>query len=302
MEKATNPIALRYWNQCHGADRKVSAPALLPPSSPGLVTPERPPWASSEAGLNIPEPQGLRAKARTPVPVRVPDITKRVRSESVPRYCSLDEPPPQPKVEVVKILSTAGTGVKRDNERVEALGNINRFITMDKMKQGDARRLVDNKQREMDKLEVQTAILPLDSSYDQIKQEQIKLSNERKNFMNNASNARIPKSPEPFRGKPPVEKADPGTEASTQHKVSSHSAEKNNKPADVKHESRKESVKLSKYESLIVQINTLNDDDKRNLFLSLFNEMSFSAKSRLMTDILNELKPISAQVRSSDSF
>ena len=132
--------------------------------------------------------------------------------------------------------------------------------------------------------------------------EQIKLSNERKNFMNNASNARIPKSPEPFRGKPPVEHSDAGSQVSTQHNVSSHSAEKNNKPADVKHETRKECVKLSKNESLIVQIKTLNDDDKRNLFLSLFNEMSFSAKSRLMTDILNELKPISAQVRSSNSF
>ena len=301
MEKATNPIALRYWNQCHGADRKVSAPALLPPSSSGLATSERPPWASSETGLNTPGTQGLRAKASTPVPVRVPDITKRVRSESVPRYCSLDEPQPPPKVEVVKVLSTAGTGIKRDNEKVEALGNINRFITMDKMKQGDARRLADNKQREMDKLEVQ-ATVPADSSYDQIKQEQIKLSNERKTFMNNASNARIPKSPEPFRGKSPAQNSDAGSQVSTQHNVSSHSTEKNNKPADVKHESRKECVKLSKYESLIVQINTLNDDDKRNLFLSLFNEMSFSAKSRLMTDILNELKPISAQVRSSDSF
>ena len=219
----------------------------------------------------------------------------------MPRYCSLDEPQPPPKVEVVKVLSTAGTGIKRDNEKVEALGNINRFITMDKMKQGDARRLEDNKQREMDKLEVQ-ATVPVDSSYDQIKQEQIKLSNERKTFMNNASNARIPKSPEPFRGKSPAQNSDAGSQVSTQHNVSSHSTEKNNKPADVKHESRKECVKLSKYESLIVQINTLNDDDKRNLFLSLFNEMSFSAKSRLMTDILNELKPISAQVRSSDSF
>ena len=299
MEKATNPIALRYWNQCHGAERKVSAPALLPTSGPGLATPERPPWASSEA---IPQgPQGLRAKASTPVPVRVPDITKRVRSESVPRYCSLDEP--QPPVEVVKVLSTAGTGIKRDNEKTEALGNINRFITMDKMKQGDAARLADNKQREKDKLEVQTVTQPmLDSSYDQIKQEQIKLSNERKTFMNNASNARIPKSPEPFRGKPPVQRADAGSQDSTRHKVSSHSTEKNNKPADVKHEQRTQSDKVSKYESLIVQINTLNDDEKRNLFLSLFHEMSFSAKSRLMTDILNELKPISAQVRGSDSF
>ena len=31
VEKASNPIALRYWNQCHGADRKISEPALLSP-------------------------------------------------------------------------------------------------------------------------------------------------------------------------------------------------------------------------------------------------------------------------------
>lgn len=278
----------------------MSAPALLP--APSLATPERPPWASSDTCPSGPGSQGLRAKASTPVPVRVPDITKRVRSESVPRYCSLEEPRPevQPTVEVVKVLSTAGTGLRRDNERMEALGNINRFITMDKIKQADAGRLADNRQRETDRLEVQT-VVPVDSSYDQIKKEQIKLSNERKTFMNNASNARIPKSPEPFRGKPPVKEADSGSQDNTQHKVSSQSQEKNNKLSDVKHESQTESVRPSKYESLIVQINTLNDDEKRNLFLSLFNEMSFSAKSRLMTDILNELKPISAQVRSSDS-
>ena len=31
VEKASNPIALRYWNQCT-TDRKISEPALMPQS------------------------------------------------------------------------------------------------------------------------------------------------------------------------------------------------------------------------------------------------------------------------------
>ena len=107
------------------------------------------------------------------------------------------------KVEVVKVLSTAGTGLKRDNEKVEALGNINRFITMDKMKRDDATRVESDKAREVQKIEIKI-IEPApvqDSSYVQVKQEQIKMTNERTLFLNNAEKARIPKSPEPFRGR-----------------------------------------------------------------------------------------------------
>ena len=63
VEKATNPIALRYWNQC------TEQPAT--------------------------------------------------------------SPSPQP--EVVKVLSTAGTGITRKNQLREACGNISRFITVDKV-------------------------------------------------------------------------------------------------------------------------------------------------------------------------
>ena len=68
-----------------------------------------------------PQTSQEKTKSRTPtLPVRVPDITKRVRSESVPR--SFGTPDCNEKVEVVKVLSTAGTGLKRENEKVEAPG------------------------------------------------------------------------------------------------------------------------------------------------------------------------------------
>ena len=148
-----------------------------------------------------PQTSQEKTKSRTPtLPVRVPDITKRVRSESVPR--SFGTPDCNEKVEVVKVLSTAGTGLKRENEKVEALSNINRFITMDKVKRDDAVRVENDKAREVQKLEIKIVPAPVqDSSYVQVKQEQIKMTNERALFLNNAEKARIPKSPEPFRGR-----------------------------------------------------------------------------------------------------
>ena len=135
------------------------------------------------------------------MPVRVPDITKRVRSESVPRSFGAPDLPLE-KVEVVKVLSTAGSGIKREKEKVEALSNINRFITIDKIKRDDAVRVENDKSREVQKLELKLEPVPLpDTPYVQVKQEQIKISNERTLFVNNAEKARIPKSPEPFRGR-----------------------------------------------------------------------------------------------------
>ena len=78
VEKASNPIALRYWNQC------------LEKNSEG----------------------------RTPTP-----------------------PTPPAKPEVVRVLSTAGAGVRRDQEVGEARGNISRFITIDQVRRRDGERV-----------------------------------------------------------------------------------------------------------------------------------------------------------------
>merc|ERR1712038_1483979 len=54
VQKASNPIALRYWNQCNGsggaAVRKTSEPVLMKPSVD--FSSEAPPWVSS----NTPPP------------------------------------------------------------------------------------------------------------------------------------------------------------------------------------------------------------------------------------------------------
>ena len=98
--------------------------------SSGDFSVEVPPWVSSSSNTNpsslLSPPPGAsqgKTKSRTPtLPVRVPDITKRVRSESVPRSFGAPDLPLE-KVEVVKVLSTAGSGIKREKEKVEALSN-----------------------------------------------------------------------------------------------------------------------------------------------------------------------------------
>merc|ERR1711892_1013737 len=110
VEKATNPVALRYWNQCMD---KTAAIEINETTSP---------------------------------------MMKRRNNNQ--------------EVEVVKVLSSAGIGIKRENEVKEALGNINRFFTVDKMKMDDA--------------------------------ERVSRSKTRKNFQNMSANC-IPKSPKPFR-------------------------------------------------------------------------------------------------------
>ena len=175
--------------------------------SSGDFSVEVPPWVSSNTNpsvlLSPPSASHQdKTKSRTPtLPVRVPDITKRVRSESVPRSFGVPDLPLE-KVEVVKVLSTAGSGIKREKEKVEALSNINRFITIDKIKRDDSVRVENDKSREVQKMEIKLEpVVVLDTPYVQVKQEQIKISNERTLFVNNAEKARIPKSPEPFRGR-----------------------------------------------------------------------------------------------------
>jgi len=135
VEKATNPIALRYWNQCMDTHSQVTSPVM-----------ER-------------------------------------RNQNN---------------DVVKILSTAGTGIKRENEIKEALGNINRFYTVDKIRKDDAERVSRSRTRNYpEKIEI-TVEESEKKPYNMIKEEQIKIAKERSNFQNISVN-RIPKSPKPFR-------------------------------------------------------------------------------------------------------
>ena len=221
----------------------------------------------------------------------------------------------------MKVLSTAGTGVKRDNEKREALGNINRFITMDKMKQEDGQRAATDKQRRVGEVRVEHRAPPPehiedDKSYDQVKREQIKISSERTTFLSNAPIARIPKSPEPFRGKhrdlseprPPASEprpSPPPPKPQAQPRQSRQDPPKKKPPPppptirlnDHDHDlppaanERKLSANnQNKLDNILAQIKFLDDEEKQRIFLALFHEMSFSAKSSLMAEILSELK------------
>jgi len=217
VEKATNPIALRYWNQCMDAKTERKAESMShEKESHASHSPQMPPWVSSES-YHVNTQTAAKTKALTPnLPVKVPDITKRVRSESVPRGIQYnnkltlepevihhDDPSPmverrgrQEKVEEIRILSTAGTGITRKNQVQEALGNINRFITVDKVKREDALRVANDVQR---KISAPTPLTIDTKPYNQIKEDQIKVSKDRSNFQNNSTN-RIPKPPQPFKG------------------------------------------------------------------------------------------------------
>jgi len=139
IERAKNPVALRYWNQC--VDKSVTQ--------------------------DYDETEGLQAIARN-----------------------------NSNHNINKTLSTAGTGIKRENEVKEALGNINRFIVIDKVKKDDSVR-VSRARHRPEKIEVDIADANC-KPYNLIKEEQIKLSQERSNFQSNSAN-RIPNSPKPFR-------------------------------------------------------------------------------------------------------
>ena len=275
-------------------------------------------------------------------------------------------------------------GIKRDNEKKEAIGNLNRFITMDMMKKDDAIRAANDKAREVQMKEVKIEHIKDEKSYLQIKNEQIQLSNERTSFMNNASTARIPKSPEPFRHRdiseprPPISFGNESTSLRSDHpKERPPRKEKpippkekpvppkeipippNEKPLPPKEkplppkdkplplreepipqkemstppkenpikvkttpqkeaipspiemlssQRKSESPKINingrtmkeevlrnnegaNMDQILMQIKCLNDEEKRNIFLHLFNEMSFSSKSTLMAEILAQLKP-----------
>ena len=140
VEKATNPIALRYWNQCLEKNADPHSPSPTP----------------------------------TPKP-----------------------PARQPRAEVSKILSTSGTGIKRENEVTEARSNINRFITIDQVKKKDAVR-VQRSQSQTRPFPNEEIQISTSRPYNLVKEEQIKLAQDRATFQSRSTNF-VAKSPQPFR-------------------------------------------------------------------------------------------------------
>ena len=259
--------------------------------SPNSLSPQMPPWVSSET-YHVNTQAAVKPKSLTPqLQVRVPDITKRVRSESVPRGVQYnnrlnldtkivhhDDPSPmverrvtQEKVEVVKVLSTAGTGINRNNEVREALGNINRFFTVDKVQRDDALRVTNSAHR---KVSAPTPLVVDTKPYNQIKEDQIKVSMERTNFQNNSKN-RIPKPPQPFKEYKPefteptfANKEECSCKQKPQNKVNGE-------------------TNMNKFiDDLIPQ---LNQSQKSQLGLALFRQLSSDLKNDLVAEQITHM-------------
>jgi hypothetical protein len=122
-----------------------------------------------------------------------------------PGFRAHDNPSPMgsPRVEVVKVLSTAGTGVSRDNEKKEAVGNINRLFSIAKIKKDDAARVAGAKSRGVEAVEGQNSSYEESRSYKLLKQEEIQKSGQRAAFLSSSERVRIPQSPRPFRDPTP---------------------------------------------------------------------------------------------------
>jgi len=264
-----------------------------------------PPWVSSD-----PHRASVKPKAVTPqLQVKVPDITKRVRSESVPRgvqysrqsldreIVAHDDPRNQMdkrsmtgKTEVIKILSTAGTGIHRENELQEARGNIGRFITVDKVRRDDSERVANAAKR---KVSAPTPIQHNKKQYDLIKEEQIKGVMERENFQNYSKN-RIPKPPQPFRGST----QDLSHVPTESFESSKHSAKPNNNVNDTKPK-KTEEIQLNTQQKIQLIHNLLQQvpiDFKRDLLTKLIMSSSAEDLSSILgktsDEVVNIIVPV----------
>jgi len=269
VKKATNPIALRYWNQC--SNREITTDVRKPTS---LVA-DSPPWVTEP----LSSPIGI-AEQRPMVPpkaVKVPNITKRMgragseghhqsqsyrsREQSMDRltttitFSAHDDPSPMgsPRPEVVKVLSTAGSGMVRDNEKKEAVGNINRLITvaMTKKEEGEI-----PAQEKTKKWSVQpNGCYEESRNYNTIKEEQIEISQQRANFLGGSEMIRIPKSPRPF------------------HEVK-HGMEESQQKCSCNNTSSQFASKEIPFNTISDLLPKLNQQQTTNLGLRLFSQMS----------------------------
>ena len=179
-----------------------------------------------------------------------------------------DDPSPMgsPRTEVVKVLSTAGTGINRHNEKKEAVGNINRLFSMAKIKKDDAVREASNQRRLLETATSQKTSNDESHSYKVLKEEQIQKSQERATFLGRSEMARIPKSPRPFRDTTP-------------------------KPDESQCSCQKGQVKFSSTEipfnTITDLIPKLNQQQATHIGLTLFSQMSQNTVMDVLAQQLN---------------
>jgi len=148
----------------------------------------------------IPRDRGYCLEADIPTPVRrqrtpppSPAAIQRAKNPVALRYWNQCVEQSVPRV--ADDRGAEESLQRREHQVKEAVGNINRYVTVDKMKRDDTVRNSRPRFRH-DKLEFDTDANF--KSYNSIKEEQIKISQGRTNFQNISVN-RIPSSPTPYR-------------------------------------------------------------------------------------------------------
>jgi len=128
----SSPIAMRYWNQCQ---------SVRAPDNPGEnqfteqdVVDELAMKMQKLSQKNVKKQSASKVEA---LPA-VPDIRNKMKESNVPSSPKIMITDTDNRRSVMKndaepsrVLSTAGNVVNRENEKSEALSNINRFITVD---------------------------------------------------------------------------------------------------------------------------------------------------------------------------
>jgi len=140
---------------------------------------------------NIPPPV---VKPRTPPPS--PSAIERARNPVALRYWSQCRDQSVERVHQYGKDQRSASENRRENEIKEAVGNIHRFVTIDKIRKEDTER---NSRSRFRQGKAMVDIQDSNSkSYNSIKAEQIQISQGRSDFQNKTAN-RIPNSPKPYR-------------------------------------------------------------------------------------------------------
>ena len=224
VKKATNPIALRYWNQCSNRNYREETPVKVVHATSVQVE-EKPPWVTSDLSppatsrteearvarvpakkMSVPNIMGRMGRAGSVGAAAVSSPRQRVQSLDRSRLQPStvqhhDDPSPMGSPKVVKVLSG-----QRENERKEAVGNINRMFSMANIRKGDAVQSTNPRSPETE--QESRRCFEESQMYQKLKEEELVKSKQRACFLGGSEQIRIPKPPRPFREASP--KVGPG--------------------------------------------------------------------------------------------
>ena len=174
---------------------------------------EKPPWVTSDFSaarceekervpakkMSVPNIMGRMGRAASVEKPGVGGARQRVQSldrsrlEPSPVHND-DNPRPVGSPQVVRV------GCVRENERKEAVGNINRMFSKVKIRKDNVAHIVTPKSSEVKA----KSIFEESGMYQKLKEEEMVKSQQRASFLGGSEQIRIPKSPRPFKESSPL--------------------------------------------------------------------------------------------------